>query len=104
MDMDRLMKKKEKKTRYKTNNVQALAAISDFLSHLLSPFYNLKYVKVPKGYDESPISTSLKFYLLGRSPKATIVTTLPGIPQMLSVILIPQNLLPEKPLATLEII
>ncbi|KAK1402931.1 hypothetical protein POM88_002536 [Heracleum sosnowskyi] len=51
--------------------------ISDLYKLEPSPFYNLKYVKLPQGYEESSISTTLKKYLLGGNPRATMVTELP---------------------------
>ncbi|KAL1832235.1 hypothetical protein ACET3Z_001886 [Daucus carota] len=57
--------------------IEVLSSISDSLVNSPPPFYNLKYVKVPKGCKESSLSTDLKCYLLGRSPEATIVTELP---------------------------
>ncbi|KAK1357181.1 hypothetical protein POM88_050437 [Heracleum sosnowskyi] len=57
---------------------QALSE-ADFLASLPSPFYNLKIVKLPPGYEESNMSCSLRTYLLGVSPKDTIVTTLPQV-------------------------
>lgn len=50
--------------------------VSDFLARFPSPFYNLKYVKLPKGYKESGLSSTIKGYLLGGSPEACIVTAL----------------------------
>ncbi|KAL1832212.1 hypothetical protein ACET3Z_001863 [Daucus carota] len=58
------------------DTVEALSAVSDFLAHFPSPFYNLKYVKLPKGYQQSSLSGTLKGYLLGGSPEASIVTAL----------------------------
>ncbi|KAK1348655.1 hypothetical protein POM88_054955 [Heracleum sosnowskyi] len=52
---------------------------ANFLASLPSPFYNLKIVKLPPGYEESSMSCSLRTYLLGVSPKDTIVTTLPQV-------------------------
>ncbi|KAK1364750.1 hypothetical protein POM88_040311 [Heracleum sosnowskyi] len=60
-----------------SKTIEALSAVSDFLVSSPSPFSNLKYVKVPSGYNESSIFTNLKCYLLSCSPKATIITTLP---------------------------
>lgn len=40
--------------------VEALSAVSDFLVHSPPPFPNLKYVKVPPGYNKSSMSTNLK--------------------------------------------
>ncbi|KAK1377068.1 hypothetical protein POM88_033261 [Heracleum sosnowskyi] len=56
--------------------VEALSDVSDYFVRFSSPFYNLKYVKVPEEYKESSMPPCLKSYLLGGSPKATIVTTL----------------------------
>ncbi|KAL8099812.1 hypothetical protein AgCh_032174 [Apium graveolens] len=83
--------------------IKALTIVSEFLVRSLPPFHNLIYVKVPPGYEESSMSAYLRCYLLGGSPKATIVTTLPKdelIPQMLPVSLNTQNLLPKNLLAT----
>ncbi|KAK1372646.1 hypothetical protein POM88_028839 [Heracleum sosnowskyi] len=83
--------------------IKALSAVSSFLNRSPSPFCKLKYVKVPEGYKESSISAYLICYLLGRSPKATIVTTFPRgnfTPQRWPVCLSSQNLLPEKLLET----
>ncbi|WOG83057.1 hypothetical protein DCAR_0102231 [Daucus carota subsp. sativus] len=60
-----------------SNIIEALSALSDFLVQTSSPFIMLEYVKVPHGYKESSMSTYLKWFLLGRCRKATIVTTLP---------------------------
>ncbi|KAK1400633.1 hypothetical protein POM88_000238 [Heracleum sosnowskyi] len=58
--------------------IKALSAVLDFLvKPPPKPFYNLKYLKVPQGYRETSMSTRLKSCLFGRSPKATVVTTLP---------------------------
>ncbi|KAK1398071.1 hypothetical protein POM88_007934 [Heracleum sosnowskyi] len=54
--------------------IKALSLISDFLVSSPFPFYNLKYVKLPYGFKESSLSTSVRSYLLGGSPTATIVT------------------------------
>lgn len=56
--------------------IEALAAVSDFLARFPSPFYNLRYVKLQKGYQESSLSSTMKGYLLGGSPEASIVTAL----------------------------
>lgn len=60
-----------------SKTIEALSAVSDFLSRSPSPFSNLKYVKVPPEYIDSSIFTNLKCYLLSCSPKASIITTLP---------------------------
>lgn len=57
---------------------QALSAISKFLTRLPSPFNNLKYVKLPRGCEQSSLCT-IKSYFLGGSPRAIIVTTLPKV-------------------------
>ncbi|XP_074343887.1 uncharacterized protein LOC141683088 [Apium graveolens] len=54
--------------------IESLAAISDFLARFPSPFYNLRHVKLPKGYHESSLSSTMKGYLLGGSPEASIMT------------------------------
>ncbi|XP_074347813.1 uncharacterized protein LOC141686669 [Apium graveolens] len=63
--------------------IKVLSSVSDWYVGSPSPFYNLKYVRIPPGYRESSMSTYLKSYLLGNSPKAAIVTTCPKtvIPQ-----------------------
>lgn len=58
---------------------QALSVIYDLLEHVSSPFNNLKYVKLPQGCRESSISGTTKSYLLGGSPGATMVTSLPKV-------------------------
>ncbi|XP_063936142.1 putative FBD-associated F-box protein At5g53640 [Daucus carota subsp. sativus] len=81
--------------------IEALSLISDFLGSS-SPFYNLKYVKLPHGCKESSISTSLRKYLLGASPTATIVTTFPQnhvIPYTATTSLTTQYVVREEPLA-----
>ncbi|KAK1398070.1 hypothetical protein POM88_007933 [Heracleum sosnowskyi] len=57
------------------HTIKALSLIPDFLASSPPPFYNLKYVKLPHGYKEASLSSSLRSYLLGGSPTATIVTT-----------------------------
>ncbi|KAK1402972.1 hypothetical protein POM88_002577 [Heracleum sosnowskyi] len=61
------------------DSIEALNEISNLLVNLPSPFYKLKYVMVPLGSKESCISSALRSYLLGSSPKATIITKLPQI-------------------------
>ncbi|KAK1361508.1 hypothetical protein POM88_045982 [Heracleum sosnowskyi] len=83
-----------------------MAALSeaDFLASLPSPFYNLKIVKLPPGYEESSMSCSLRTYLLGVSPKATIVTTLPQNKvnhHVVPVSLTSQKVMLEEPFATM---
>uniref|UniRef100_A0A175YG98 F-box domain-containing protein n=1 Tax=Daucus carota subsp. sativus TaxID=79200 RepID=A0A175YG98_DAUCS len=58
-------------------SIKALNEISSLLVWLPSPFYNMKYIKVPKTYKKSNMSGALRNYLLGGSPRSTIVTTLP---------------------------
>ncbi|KAK1378625.1 hypothetical protein POM88_025369 [Heracleum sosnowskyi] len=81
--------------------VQALSEISDILIHLRSPFPNLKYLKLPYGCKESDISSSVRQYLLGGSPHATIVKTLPRddvISQMAPALpVLAQNVVLEEP-------
>lgn len=83
------------------NTIEALSAISCFLVYSPPPFYNLEYVKVPHGYNESSMPTNLRSYLLGCSPKATIVTTLPQKTKILhteGVSLTDQTVVLQKPL------
>ncbi|KAK1402968.1 hypothetical protein POM88_002573 [Heracleum sosnowskyi] len=86
------------------NSIEALSA-ADFLASLPSPFCNLKIVKLPLKYKESSISTDLRNYLLGSSPRATIVTTLPQIMPM-PVSVTSQNVGLGEPLAnpTVELV
>lgn len=58
---------------------EALSTVSVFLKRVPSPFYNLKYVKLPQGYKESSMSTTIRNYLLGGNPGATIVKALPQV-------------------------
>ncbi|XP_017234938.1 uncharacterized protein LOC108208869 [Daucus carota subsp. sativus] len=82
-----------------SNTIEALSALSDFLVQTSSPFFMLEHVKVPHGYEESSMSTYLKWFLLGCCPKATIITILP---QKIEIIepasLAAQNVLPQGPL------
>ncbi|XP_063940143.1 uncharacterized protein LOC108200929 isoform X3 [Daucus carota subsp. sativus] len=59
--------------------IEALYTVSNSLGRVPSPFKNLKYVKLPQGNKESGISTTLRKYLLGGNPRATIVTSLPQV-------------------------
>ncbi|XP_074346073.1 uncharacterized protein LOC141684836 isoform X2 [Apium graveolens] len=56
--------------------IKALSLVSSFLERFPSPFYNLKYVKLPHGCKETSISAALKSYLIDGSPTATFVTSL----------------------------
>ncbi|KAL1832183.1 hypothetical protein ACET3Z_001834 [Daucus carota] len=53
------------------DTVEALIAVSDFLARFPSPFYNLKFLKLPKGYQQSSLSDALKGYLTLRPEKMT---------------------------------
>ncbi|WOH15259.1 hypothetical protein DCAR_0934796 [Daucus carota subsp. sativus] len=57
--------------------IEALHSVNNLLGRVHSPFRNLKYVKLPQGYTQFSISTTLSKYLLGGNRRATIVTTLP---------------------------
>ncbi|XP_074380997.1 uncharacterized protein LOC141721784 [Apium graveolens] len=81
------------------NSIEALFA-ADFLASLPSPFYNLKIVKLPSTYKESSISGALRTYLLGGSPKATIVTTLPKDEVTQPVPLTSKKAMLDEPFAT----
>ncbi|KAL8088360.1 hypothetical protein AgCh_038216 [Apium graveolens] len=59
--------------------IEALIDISNLLVSLPSPFCKLQYMKLPRGFKESSISRALRSYLLGSSPKATIVKELPQV-------------------------
>ncbi|XP_074341417.1 uncharacterized protein LOC141678892 [Apium graveolens] len=56
--------------------LQALSEIRKVLVHGCCPFYNLKYLKLPPGYDKSSTFRHVIRYLLSGSPSATIVKTL----------------------------
>ncbi|XP_074347836.1 uncharacterized protein LOC141686684 isoform X3 [Apium graveolens] len=58
------------------DSMEALFGIPNYLASFPSPFRNLKCVKLPRGYKESTMSSALRSYLLGGSPRATIVSTL----------------------------
>ncbi|KAL1821034.1 hypothetical protein ACET3Z_015903 [Daucus carota] len=58
-------------------SIEVLNEISSLLVGLPSPFFKLKHVKLPRGFEESTISCALRSYLLGGSPNATFVTKLP---------------------------
>ncbi|XP_074358422.1 uncharacterized protein LOC141697778 [Apium graveolens] len=54
--------------------IEALSTLFDLGKYYVSsPFHDLKYVKLPQGYKESSMSTTLRKYLLGGNPRATIV-------------------------------
>ncbi|KAL8116510.1 uncharacterized protein LOC141668069 isoform X2 [Apium graveolens] len=57
--------------------LEVLSALTSIFEDVASPFYNLKYVKLPKEYKESSMSTHMRKFLLGGTPGATIVTGLP---------------------------
>ncbi|KAL1812608.1 hypothetical protein ACET3Z_022673 [Daucus carota] len=57
--------------------IEALLWIFDFLVSFPSPFCDLEYVKLPLGCNEASLSSTLRSYLLGGSPAATMVTALP---------------------------
>ncbi|KAK1402906.1 hypothetical protein POM88_002511 [Heracleum sosnowskyi] len=59
---------------FDSKSIEALSKISYLLVGLPSPFYKLTNVKLPRGYKESSIPEALRNYLLGGSPKASIVT------------------------------
>ncbi|KAK1358837.1 hypothetical protein POM88_043311 [Heracleum sosnowskyi] len=57
-------------------SIEALSEIINIQASVSSPFINLKYLKLPKEYKESSLSSALKSYLLGDCPRATIVTSM----------------------------
>ncbi|KAK1402933.1 hypothetical protein POM88_002538 [Heracleum sosnowskyi] len=59
--------------------IEGLSAVLVYLTRVPSPFKNLKHVKLPRGCEESSISTALRKYLLGGNPGATFVTALPQV-------------------------
>ncbi|XP_074348094.1 uncharacterized protein LOC141686900 isoform X1 [Apium graveolens] len=62
--------------------IKALSAIPDIVAQVGSPFYNLKYLKLPQGCNESSICGSIKSYLLDGSPRVTIVTKIPQVAEV----------------------
>ncbi|KAL8149504.1 hypothetical protein AgCh_006494 [Apium graveolens] len=56
-------------------SIEALSEIINIQARVSSPFINLKYVKLPKEYRNSSLSSALRSYLLGGCRGATIVTT-----------------------------
>lgn len=81
--------------------LQALSRISNILEHLRSPFYNLKYFKLPRGFKESSMSSSMSQYLLSGSPGAKTLSPDDLIPQITPVVTIKtQNVALEEPVAT----
>ncbi|XP_074360529.1 FBD-associated F-box protein At3g52670-like [Apium graveolens] len=78
--------------------IEALSA-AEFLASLPSPFYKLKIVKVPPGYNESSMSSALTSYILGGSPNATIGTSLLQSNQTVTVSMTAQNAVLQEPLA-----
>ncbi|KAK1373438.1 hypothetical protein POM88_029631 [Heracleum sosnowskyi] len=81
--------------------IEALLLIFDFLASFPSPFYALKCVKLPHGCNEASISYTLRSYLLGGSPTATIVTASPQnnmIPCTKAATTEAQNMMLQEPL------
>ncbi|KAL8104614.1 hypothetical protein AgCh_028727 [Apium graveolens] len=72
----------------RSRHEMALSSISNLLVSSPSPFYNLKYVKLPNGFEAS-LSSIVRSYLLGGSPTATIVST------------VPQNIVPHATTASM---
>ncbi|XP_074380463.1 uncharacterized protein LOC141721434 [Apium graveolens] len=56
-------------------SIEALSEIINIQARVSSPFINLKYVKLPKEYRSSRLSSALRSYLLGGCRGATVVTT-----------------------------
>ncbi|KAK1364172.1 hypothetical protein POM88_039733 [Heracleum sosnowskyi] len=84
------------------DSIEVLSAISDFLASVPSPFCKVEYVKLPQEYKESSISGAVRSYLLGGSPKATIVASLLQnnmIPQTAAVTATAENAGIQEPLA-----
>ncbi|XP_074363863.1 uncharacterized protein LOC141704523 [Apium graveolens] len=86
--------------RHLTENSTAIK-LCNLLVSLPSPFCKLQYVKLPRGFKESSISSALRSYLLGGSPKATIVKELPQhtIPLSVAVSITDQHVALQEPLA-----
>ncbi|KAL8118891.1 hypothetical protein AgCh_016401 [Apium graveolens] len=73
-----------------------------FFASVPSPFCKVKYVKLPEEYKKSSISSAVRSYLLGGSPKATIVASLLQnnmIPQTEVVSATAENAVLQDPLA-----
>ncbi|XP_074327317.1 uncharacterized protein LOC141665233 isoform X2 [Apium graveolens] len=82
--------------------IEALSEIINIQASISSPFINLKYLKLPKEYRESSLSSALRSYLLGGCPRATIVTSAAQnnrIHQTRAVSLAAENLVLQEPLA-----
>ncbi|KAL1805849.1 hypothetical protein ACET3Z_028917 [Daucus carota] len=81
--------------------IQILYQLLDIVAHWHCPFYNLKHLKLPRGCEESSVSSAVRNYLLGGSPGASIVKPMPQdnvIAQMTPVVsLSTQNVVEEKP-------
>lgn len=60
-----------------SETIKVLSDVADYPVYPPSPFYNLKYVRIPPDCKESSMSTYLKSYILDHSPKATIVAAFP---------------------------
>ncbi|XP_017255629.1 putative F-box/FBD/LRR-repeat protein At4g03220 [Daucus carota subsp. sativus] len=78
--------------------IEALQSIFDFLLSFPSPFYDLKFVKLPRGCNEANISSTLRSYLLGGSPTATIVTAQDIAPYTEAATVKAQNVVLQEPL------
>ncbi|XP_074347709.1 uncharacterized protein LOC141686584 [Apium graveolens] len=59
------------------DTIKVLSDVADYPVHPPSPFYNLKYVRIPTKCKISSMSAYLTSYLLDHSPEATIVTAFP---------------------------
>ncbi|KAL1805851.1 hypothetical protein ACET3Z_028919 [Daucus carota] len=60
--------------------IQLLSQNPDIVAHWHCPFYNLKHLKLPRGCEESSVSSAVRNYLLSGSPCASIVKPMPQIP------------------------
>ncbi|KAK1379530.1 hypothetical protein POM88_026274 [Heracleum sosnowskyi] len=81
--------------------IEALSSISDFLVSCPSPFNNLKYVKLPHGFKEASLTSTVRSYLLDGSPTATIVATVPQniVPHAATASMTARNVVIEETLA-----
>ncbi|XP_074380508.1 F-box/FBD/LRR-repeat protein At4g00160-like isoform X2 [Apium graveolens] len=82
-------------------SIKALSEIINIQASVSSPFINLKYLKLPMEYKESSLSSALRSYLLGGSPRATIVSSVAQnrIHQPREVSVAAENVVLQEPLA-----
>ncbi|KAK1403074.1 hypothetical protein POM88_002679 [Heracleum sosnowskyi] len=87
------------------DTVEVLSSVASLLERSSSPFYNLKYVKLPHRYTKSGagLSGTTKSYLLGASSGASIVSSFPQdnvIPRITPFSPTAQDVMQEDPRAS----